>query len=194
LGNQLILKWRLLFLFIIFTSVSCVSVPLKTYEKTVSQWTTYEDVANWMRKYYSYDMAKARKYEGQYIPGHPLPPHPVKTPQQSFLEKKGMSFDAANFAKDALNRINPSYAAEVVYIENRPYFKPNHLVCSFRKDGELYILDYGVPKKSGRRGVFGPFINLDEYAAFYIIQHPKIIRISSISFGWPDYVKVRVPD
>ena len=105
-----------------------------------------------------------------------------------------MCFDAANFAKDALNRIDPSYEAEVIHIENRPYFKPNHVVCAFKMDGQIYIIDYGVPIKTGRRGVFGPFNSLEEYKEFYIRQHPMVNRIKSISFGWPGYFKDRISE
>jgi len=177
----------------IIGAVACASIPVRSYDQEVSQWTSYEDVQNWMRKYYSYDMQKVRKYQGKYTPGQALP-CPVKTPEESYAERTGMCFDAANFAKDALNRIDPSYEAEVVHIENRPYFKPNHVVCSFRMNGKLYILDYGVPRKTGRRGVFGPFDSLEAYKDFYIEQHPKVTRVKSISFGWPDYFKDRIKE
>jgi hypothetical protein len=168
-----------------------ISFSSKSYDEEVSKWTSYRDVQNWMAKFYTYDMIKVQKYEGKYIPGQPLP-HPVKTPEESYEEKTGMCFDAAIFAMDSLNRIDPSYEAEVVHIENRPYFKPNHVVCSFKMDAKLYIIDYGVPKKTGRRGVFGPFNSLEEYKKFYIRQHPKVTRVKSISFGWPDYFRDRI--
>ncbi len=146
-----------------------------------------------MRYYYSYDGPKAKEYAGKSSPGQPLL-YAVKTPRESFEKKTGMCFDAANFAKETLNRIDPSYEAEVVHIENRPYFTPNHVVCSFKKDGQLYIIDYGVPARTLRRGVFGPFTSLDQYLEFYIRQHPKVNRVKSISFGWPDYFKDRVSE
>jgi hypothetical protein len=55
-------------------------------------------------------------------------------------------------------------------------------------------MDYGVPKNTGRRGVFGPFLSLEDYASFYIKRHPKVDRIKNISFGWPPELIVKVPN
>lgn len=174
-------------------ALQTASFTSRSYNEEVSKWTSYADVRNWMAKFYVYDIPKILKYEGKYIHGGPAV-HPVKTPEESYDEKTGMCFDAANFAMDALNRIDPSYEAEVVHIENRPYFKPNHIVCSFKMVEQLYIIDYGVPRKTGRRGVFGPFDSLAEYKEFYIQQHPKVTRVNSISFGWPYYFKDRISE
>ena len=176
-----------------FAVLQSASFSSRSYDEEVSRWKSYKDVAKWMRYYYSYDIPKAKESMAKYIPGQLLPV-PVKTARESFEEKNGMCFDAANFAKKTLNRIDPSYEAEVVYIERRPYYKPNHIVCSFKKDGQLYIIDYGVPAKTLRRGVFGPFTSLDQYLEFHIRQHPKVNRVKSISFGWPDYFKDRVSE
>ena len=146
-----------------FTLLQSAVYSSQSYDEEVSRWTSYKDVAKWMARNYAWDFFKANKYEGQYIPGQPMP-HPVKTPQQSFLEKNGLCFDAALFTKETLNRIDPSYEAEVIHIENRPFFKPNHVVCSFKLNGQMYIMDYGVPANTMRRGIFGPFASLDEYA------------------------------
>jgi hypothetical protein len=176
-----------------YSIFSCVSTQIKNYDEVLTTWTSYEDVAKWMERNYSYDIPKAKKSMAEYVPGQKLPVL-VKSPRQSYEERTGMCFDAANFAKDALNSIDPYYDAQIVYIESRPYFKPNHIVCSFKKNGQLYIMDYGVPKKTLRRGVFGPFASLEDYAEFYIKKHPKVTRIKSISYGWPDYFKDSLPN
>ena len=165
------------------------SFTSRSYDEEVSKWTSYRDVQIWLGKFFSYDMEKAQK--AKLTPGKPLPV-PVKSPREVYDEKTGICFDAAYFTKETLNRIDPSYEAEVVHIENRPYYKPNHVVCSFKMDGQLYIMDYGVPRKTLRRGLFGPFNSLEEYKEFFIQKHPKITRVNSISFGWPDYLKDNV--
>ena len=175
------------------TLISCASTQVRTYEEELTTWTSYKDVENWMDKYFTYDIPKYKKAIAKYAAGKPLAV-PIKTPQETFQDRSGLCFDAAYFAQKTLNSINPSYEAEIVFIERRPYFKANHVVCSFNNDGELYIMDYGVPKKTNRRGVFGPFASLDQYAEFHIRQHPELNRIKSISFGWPDWYKVRVPE
>jgi hypothetical protein len=164
---------------------ACARVPARSYDEMVSQWRSYDDVANWMGRYYSYDWKKFKNSLEIYAVEN-LPP--VKTPRESFEEKSGLCFDAAHFAKETLNRIDPSYEAEIVFIQNRPYYKPNHYVCSFKKDGQLYIMDYGLPFKN-LRGVFGPFPSLDQYLEFYLSHHPKVKRSKSISFGWPPFMK-----
>ena len=175
-----------LLLFLLLFSAALIlfastSVSAQGYEEVVAQWRSYEDVANWMEKYYTYDQ---EKFKGSLETYSAENPPPIKTPQQSFEEKSGLCFDAAYFAQQTLNRIDPSYEAEIVFIRNRPYYKPNHYVCAFKKDGHLYIMDYGIPFEN-LRGVFGPYTSLEQYLKFYHRNHPKVKRSSSISFGWP---------
>jgi len=183
----------LIFFFSVFVFLSCASIPLKSYDEQVSQWTSYKDVQIWMENYFTYSISKLKEGMANFKPGQPLP-IPINTPRQTYEERTGVCYDAALFAKETLNRIDPSYEAEIVFIERRPYFESNHVVCSLKIDGKLYIMDYGVPKKTMRRGVFGPFSSLEEYGDFHVNQNPKLNRIKSISFGWPEYAKVRVPD
>jgi len=100
-----------------FVLFACASVPVKNYDEVVSQWRSYEDVANWMERNYSYDREKFKNsleiYSAKNLPH-------VKTPQESFEEKSGLCFDAAYFAKQTLNRIDPAYEAKIVFIQNRP--------------------------------------------------------------------------
>ena len=182
-ANKILLS--LLFFAYALGLFACASVPVRSYDDVVSQWRSYDDVANWMSRYYSFDRRKLKQSMEIYsVENPPL----VKTPQESFEQKSGLCFDAAHFARETLNRIDPSYEAEIVFIQNRPYYKPNHYVCSFKKDGQLYIMDYGLPFKS-LRGVFGPFTSLDQYLEFYLRHHPKVKRSKSISFGWPPFMK-----
>jgi hypothetical protein len=164
---------------------ACTSVQAQSYDEVVSQWRSYEDVANWMERYYSYDQEKFKDSLEVYSAENPPP---IKTPQESFEEKCGLCFDAAYFAEQTLNRIDLSYEAEIVFIQNRPHYKPNHYVCSFKKDGQLYIMDYGIPFEN-LRGVFGPYTSLEQYLEFYHRNHPKVKRSTSISFGWPPLMK-----
>jgi hypothetical protein len=182
-ANRIILS--LLFVTSILILFACAIVPVQSYDEAVSQWKSYDDVAHWMANYYSYDW---KKFENSLEIYSAENPPPVKAPAESFEEKSGLCFDAAYFAKRTLNRIDPSYEAELVFIQNRPYYKPNHYVCSFKKDGQLYIIDYGTPFES-LRGVFGPFASLDQYLEFYHRLHPKVKRSKSISFGWPPFMK-----
>ncbi len=169
------IKFRLLvtpiFILILF---ACATIPQKTYEETVSEWKSYKDVARWMSLHFSYDTERLRVVEDK-IPNR-------RSPEETFRLKSGVCYDAAFFAKDTLNRINPSYEAKVVFVETRPY-AINHFVCSFKNEGKIYIMDYGRTDRS-MVGVHGPFNSLDEYKKFYERYHLKGNHVQDIYY-WP---------
>ena len=118
-GGTLKLKFLLLFFLILF---SCATVPTKNYDETVSEWKSYKDVAKWMSRHFSYDM---KKFKAEYSYDNPML---IRTPKETFELKSGVCFDAARFAKETLNRIDPSYEAEIVFIHREIL---DHYVCSF---------------------------------------------------------------
>jgi len=145
--------------------------PEKTYDETVSEWKSYQDLAKWMENHFSFDKERYGKFEGTL----PVP----RTPEETFQLKSGIYVDAAMFSKETLNRINPSYKAQIVVLIIRPYGS-NHYACSFRKDGRLFIMDYGTPYKEVN-GVHGPYSSLEEYKKFYEKHHPMKGKIESIT-------------
>ena len=135
---------------------SCATVKSSTYKETVAQWTSYKDVANWMEKNFRYDMARSRMVRGWQ----------ARTPEQTFEMRSGVCQDAAAFARDALNRINPDYDARIIYVKNKLGL-PHHWVNAFAMDGKLYIIDYGASNRwSAMMGVHGPYDSLKEYEGF----------------------------
>jgi hypothetical protein len=177
-----ILKLRFLILpMSILILFACVTVPSKTYEETILQWKSYDDVAKWMKENFSYDINRAKEA----VRTRSII---VRTPKETFELKSGVCFDAARFAKEMLDCIDPSYEAQIVYIENRPY-EIDHYVCSFKKDNRLYILDYGTFYRN-MVGTHGPFNSLEEYKKFYERNHPKVKKVQSISYGWPSRVRL----
>lgn len=146
--------------------------PEKTYDETVSEWESYQDVVKWMENDFSLDKERFEKFEGTL----PIP----RTPQETFRLKSGIYIDAAMFSKEALNRINPSYKAQIVILVIRPYGF-NHYVCSFRKEGKLFIMDYGTPYKEVT-GIHGPYSSLEEYKKFYEKNHPMKGEIEAITY------------
>jgi hypothetical protein len=165
-------KFLPIFFLILF---ACATAPTKTYEETVSQWKSYEDVAKWMSWHFTYDMARLK--ESSFFTGRPLK---RRSPDETFKLKSGVCVDAAFFAKITLNLIDPSYEAKVVFIDNGPY-DVSHFVCSFEKDGKLFIMDYGTSYRT-MVGVHGPFNTLDEYKKFYERYHPKVKHVQSIRY------------
>ena len=146
--------------------------PEKTYDETVSEWKSYEDLVKWMENDFSFDKERYEKFEGTL----PVP----RTPQETFQLKSGIYIDAAMFLKETLNRINPSYKAQVVILIIQPH-RFNHYACSFRKDGKLFIMDYGTPYKEVT-GVHGPYSSLEEYKEFYEKHHPMKREIEAITY------------
>jgi hypothetical protein len=147
-------------------------VPEKTYGETVSEWESYQDVVKWMENDFSFDKERYEKFEGTL----PIP----RTPEETFQLKSGIYIDAAMFSKETLNRINPSYKAQIVILIIRPYGF-NHYVCSFRKEGKLFIMDYGTPYKEVT-GIHGPYSSLEEYKTFYEKNHPMKGKIEAITY------------
>ena len=146
--------------------------PAKTYAATISEWETYQDLVTWMEKDFSFDVERYKKFEGTL----PTP----RTPEETFELKSGVYIDAAEYSKRTLNLINPSYKAQTVVIVVRPSVF-NHYVCSFKKDGKLYVMDYGTPYKE-ITGIHGPYDSLDEYKKFYENHHPEKRQVEGIGY------------
>jgi hypothetical protein len=146
--------------------------PGKTYAEAVLQWTSYQDLVKWMERDFSFDVERYKRFEGTL----PVP----RTPEETFQLRSGIYLDAAMFLKETLNRINPSYKAQIVILITRPSGF-NHYACSFRKDGEIFIMDYGTPYKEVT-GVHGPYSSLEEYKTFYEKHHPMKREIEAITY------------
>jgi len=151
--------------------VACGVIFVKSFDETVSRWRSYNDVVRWMERDFSFDTERFKRFEGT------LPP--PRTPEETFKLKSGIYIDAAIFAKEVLNRIDPSYQAQmVVLFIGRG---ANHYVCSLRKDGKIFIMDYGTPYKT-MIGVHGPFRSLEEYRLFFEKNHPTIKNVQAITY------------
>jgi len=178
-GGTLKLKLWPLFFLILF---GCATVPIKTYDEKASEWKSYKDVAKWMSLDYSYDWKRLKEAGEKYTYDNPMP---VRTPKETFELKSGLCWDAARFAKETLNRIDPSYEAEIVFIHRENI---DHFVCSFKKDSKLYIMDYGASYRS-LIGVHGPYNSLEEYKKFVERNGPPDLKVLSVTFGWPEGMK-----
>lgn len=175
-------KSNLFFSIVLLGLTNCVSLRvetpsdrmelLKSYEATVSNWNSYEDLARWMEKNFSFDQVRYKKFEGTL----PIP----RTPEETFYLKSGIDVDAAEFLKKTLQRINPSYQPQIVVILVRPNTF-NHYVCSFKKAGKLFIMDYGTPYRE-ITGLHGPFRSLEGYKQFYEKRLPEKRQIEGIGF------------
>ncbi len=164
--RSIIKIFPILFLFLF----ACGIIFVRSYDETVSRWKSYKDVQTWMEKDFSLDTERFKRFEGT------LPP--PRTPEETFKLKSGIYIDAAIFAKETLNRIDPSYNAKIVVLLVTG--GSNHYVCSFTRDGKLFVLDYGTPYKT-ITGVRGPFNSLEEYKVFFERNHPTIKNVRAIT-------------
>ena len=157
----------ILFLFL----AACGIIFVKTYDETVSRWKSHKDLEKWMENEFSFDADRFERFKGT------LPP--PRTPEETFKLKSGIYIDAAIFAKETLNRIDPSYKAQiVVLLIGRG---ANHYVCSLKRNGRIFIFDYGTPYRT-MVGVHGPFNSLEEYKVFFERNHPIIKSVQAVTY------------
>ncbi|MDE2598598.1 MAG: hypothetical protein KGL40_03130 [Rhodocyclaceae bacterium] len=166
--KRLMLKQPLLRLLLVCAIVLAAHVAgaqESEYEKTLAQWKSYEDVGKWLDRNFVFDHGRLNTVLASTRAGGPggLLAH---KPATTFDEKRGYCTDSANFAMQALNRINPDYQAKLVFIKNR-YGQPHHWVTGFMLNGKVMIMDYGAgPEWSAMRGLHGPYETLAQYQSF----------------------------
>jgi hypothetical protein len=156
---------------------------MDVYELWLLSCSSHENVSKWLEENFSYDKEILVKHIESAKKGQ-LPE--VLTPKETFLRKKGICFESSWFAKDSLNKINPTYKAEVIFIFVNE--TTAHVVCSFWLDKEMYIMDYGT-KIESMIGTYGPFNGIDDYVRnFFLKKHPTYKTVISYFFGWPESV------
>ena len=136
------------------------------YQFAASKWKSYKDVAEWLDSNFDFDRSRQktiRKRLKQQGPEGLL----VRNVESLYESRSGYCADSANFTIESLNKINPDYKADWIFIDNAVERKPNHWVAGFYVDGKLYIMDYGTGSKwEDMQGVHGPYNSLDEYEVF----------------------------
>lgn len=151
------------------------------FDAAVTQWTSYEDVARWLKQNFVFDKSRLDliiNRTRQAGPGGLL----ARAPQGTFESKTGYCTDSANFALQALNRINPAYQAKFIFIKNQ-YGQPHHWVTGFMNDGKIMVMDYGAgPEWTGVNGVHGPYESLEQYADF--LRSLRIRHFAPESVEW----------
>lgn len=135
------------------------------YEKIVSGWTSHKDVATWLEDNFVFDK-KRQKVIRERLKSQGPSGLLVRDPDSLFDSRNGYCGDSANFAFDALARIDPDYHPRWIFIQNsKP--GPNHWVTGFTVEGQLYVMDFGTGKKwEAMQGVHGPYGALDDYAEY----------------------------
>ena len=152
-----------------------------TYESTVARWTSYNDVADWLRSNFRFDhgrLSSVLQNTRQKGPFGLL----ARTAEGTFQRKSGYCTDAAAFAIQALNQINPDYKAKYIFINNR-FGQPHHWVAGFIVDGKIMVIDYGASTEwGGMNGLHGPYDSLDQYRDFL-----KSLHLPKLGVDWVEW-------
>ena len=108
--------------FILYLFVLINPAGAGSYEKAVAEWTSYEEVAYWLKMNFSFDKSrqiKVIKRIKKQGPSGAL----YRNPAVFYKENgRGYCADSANFAINSLNRIDPSYNARWDFIWNEKGF------------------------------------------------------------------------
>jgi hypothetical protein len=143
------------------------------YDAWVASCKSIQDIEDWFLINFTYDtdLLNYRESSGS--------PQGVQSPAETFNRKKGVCSDASVLVKYALNRINPDYKAEILFLRE-PRGSVSHYVCVFHMDGKLYVADYG---RIAGKGTTGPWDNLEDYVARYRMARGK--KAENYHYGWP---------
>jgi hypothetical protein len=159
--------------------------PTPSWAETYVQWVqncrSYKDVAVWLNHNFRYE--KDGNGDGQpFSQGNNNRPR-IQRLEEIFRYPCGCSLDASLFARETLNRINPDYRAEIIYLSLDR--SQAHYLCGFFLGGNLFVMDYGNPHER-MIGTHGPFRNLNHYVQiFYSRGHPPHQKPRVYHFGFP---------
>jgi hypothetical protein len=161
----------------------------ETYDKWVEKCISYKDVAEWLNGNFRYD--QFRDGESR-LPRKASEKHSkVQAPEETFRYRTGGSLDAALFARETLNRINPDYRARIIHLSAGRSLV--HYLCGFNLGGRLFVMDYGDPQEK-MIGTHGPFEDLNDYAErFYLNYYPQHRNLLSCHFGVPPRTPSKSP-
>lgn len=165
----------------IFQISTAAAVEEATYASTVARWNSYNDVAEWLRSNFKFDNGRFNSIllrTRQNGPSGLL----ARTADGTFQQKSGYCTDAAAFAIQSLNQLNPDYKAKYIFIKNR-FGQPHHWVAGFMVDGKIMVIDYGASAEWGSmNGIHGPYDSLNQYADF--LNSLRIARFAPESVEW----------
>ncbi len=165
--------------------LTCTAAPAhaSTYETTIGNWESHNDVADWMKKTWKFSTQDAKRVASKIRREGPQI-IPAKSAKETYKNPQGWCKDAANFANETLNKMNPKYKAQYIFIKNRKG-PPHHWVTGFRNNGKLYVMDFGAGQHwEGMMGIHGPYNSLDGYRTFLAKVRYRNFELQSLDW-WP---------
>ncbi len=173
--------------FVIFFSMASMcmsSAYADEYTSTVSKWVSYKDVGAWLDDHFKFSNSRQKSIQNRLKKQGPSGLL-IRSPKSLFNLKSGYCADAANFARDALERISPEYNPQWVFVENAVIGRANHWVTGFTVDGKLYIMDFGAGHNwKTMNGIHGPYDSLDDYKSFLASLNMSGFKVADV--WWRD--------
>ena len=173
------------FVYIVFAIASSITaVHASDYKTTVDGWNSHKDVAEWMKNDWHFDHILAQDIARKIHRDGPSATT-VKSPEETFDNRRGWCKDAANFSKDTLNTIDPEYKAAYIFIKNK-LGPPHHWVTGFRYNEKLYVMDYGAGSEwQDMMGLHGPYDSIDEYGEFLATVDARNFEVDFVAWSRP---------
>jgi hypothetical protein len=166
---------------LLFFLLSSTPSWAETYNQWVENCRSYKDVALWLNHHFRYE--KDRNGDGQASSQGTRKRPRTQRLEEIFRSRCGCALDASLFARETLNRINPDYRAEIIYLSLDR--SQAHYLCGFFLGENLFIMDYGNLYEN-MIGTHGPFKTLDHYVQiFYFRRHPHQKKPQVYHFGFP---------
>jgi len=148
-----------------------------SYSIAIEKWQSVNDVADWMRQYFSYDFSRALALSETNRTA--TSKVSVYSPAELYLKKKGVCIDLARFGVETMRKIFPESHHRYVMIEFTPIIISGktirkHWIASYQQDGKYYF--FADSKRPGY--ISGPFNSTDEF----INQYEKYRGREIVSF------------
>ena len=137
-----------------------------SYAVALEKWKSINDVADWMRQYFSYDLSRA--LELSETNRRDIKKVAVYSPAELYLKKKGVCIDLARFGVETVRKIFPESHPKYVMIEFTPIIIKGktirkHWIASYQKEGKYYY--FADSKRPGY--IAGPYHDTEEFINQY---------------------------
>lgn len=140
-------------------------VETSNYFETVSHWSTFKDVYNWVKYNFCYDFARAQLLANNSNKKNKIS---IYSPEELWIKKKGICVDLSRFAYETIQLIDSSAISNYLKIEFEPLeingsrFVNHWLILLKEKDEFYFFADSKRPDI-----LDGPYESVQEFIKKY---------------------------
>ena len=136
-----------------------------SYGTALRQWKTVEDVANWMKHNFRYDMERAKLLsENSRAKGKER----IYAPSELYRMKSGVCVDLSRFAVETINHIDAAKHPQYLLIEFEPLVLEGNILrnhwTAIYQDATGYFI-FADSKRPG--AIEGPYTKVEEFISEY---------------------------